>query len=112
MESLPLKDLGEREGWKQLKERGLNVMTKNYLRNELADYFQNLNKGELTLWTITNAAGWQNGAYILPNGEILGEPEKPVLFRSQSASYAGYDTKGTVESWRDEIARVVGGIRR
>ncbi|RKR71081.1 putative DNA primase/helicase [Otariodibacter oris] len=104
-EALPLEYLGEREGWKLLKKRGLKITTKSNLRNELADYIQNT--GDRKLWTITNATGWQNGAYILPNGEIIGTPETPVLFRSQSASFAGYDTKGTLESWQEEIAQYV-----
>lgn len=102
IEALPLEEVGEREGWKQLKKRGLKVTTKSSLRNELADYLQNT--GDRTLWTITNATGWQKGAYILPNGEIIGTPESPVLFRSQSATFDGYGTKGTAESWKAEIA--------
>ncbi len=101
-EALSLGDLGEREGWRQLKAKGLRLTTKSYLRNELADYLQS--SGERTLWHITNATGWHNGAYILPNGEVLGEPETPVLFNRQSATAGGYDTKGTLESWRQEIA--------
>lgn len=108
-EALPLRDLGEREGWKLLKERGLNITNTPYLRNELADYLQNLNKGNRQLWTITNATGWQKGAYILPNGEILGEPETPVLFRSQSATAKGYHTQGTTETWRANVSDYVRG---
>lgn len=100
--ALSLGDLGEREGWKQLKTKGLRLTTKNYLRNELADYLQS--SGERTFWHITNSTGWHNGAYILPNGEVLGEPEIPVLFNRQSATASGYDTQGTLESWKSEIA--------
>ena len=103
-EAIPKEFIGEREGWKLLKKRGLTVTTKNGLRNELADYLQNHNKGNRKLWAVTNATGWQYGAFILPNGEVIGQPEKPVLFRSQSSSFAGYDTQGTLESWRSEIA--------
>lgn len=107
VEALPLGDIGEREGWRTLKNRGLKVTTNSTLKNELADYLQNA--GDRTLWTITNLTGWQNGAYILPNGELIGEPESPVLFRSQSASFAGYHTKGTLESWREEIGQYLNG---
>ncbi|MDG6312998.1 DUF927 domain-containing protein [Glaesserella parasuis] len=106
-EALSLGDLGEREGWRQLKAKGLRLTTRTYLRNELADYSQS--SGKRTLWHITNATGWHNGAYILPNGEVLGEPETPVLFNRQSATASGYDTKGTIESWRQEIADNVRG---
>lgn len=102
IEALPLADLGEKDGWKALKKKGLKITTKTTLRNELADYLQN--NGERTLWTVTNTTGWHNGAYILPNGEIIGTPEIPTLFRSQSATMAGYGVKGTVESWKAKIA--------
>ncbi|OBW90978.1 DNA primase, partial [Gallibacterium genomosp. 3] len=107
VEALPLGDVGEREGWRTLKNRGLKVTTNTALKNELADYLQNA--GNRTLWTITHATGWQNGAYILPNGEVIGHPETPVLFRSQSSSFSGYDTKGTLASWQKEIAQYVRG---
>ncbi len=93
--------------WKIIDTRGLKITNNTTLKNELADYLQN--SGDRKLWTISNATGWQNGAYILPNGEVIGEPDTPVLFRSQSASYAGYDTKGTLASWQAEIAANVAG---
>lgn len=106
-EALPLGDIGEREGWRTLKNRGLKVTSNSTLKNELADYLQT--SGNRKLWTITNATGWQNGAYILPNGEVIGEPKSPVLFRSQSAGFIGYSTQGTVQNWRDEIGQYVKG---
>ncbi|MDP0072275.1 DNA primase, partial [Glaesserella parasuis] len=36
-EALSLGDLGEWEGWRQLKAKGLRLTTRTYLRNELAD---------------------------------------------------------------------------
>ncbi|MCW9733169.1 DUF927 domain-containing protein [Avibacterium sp. 20-15] len=106
-EALPLGDIGEREGWRTLKNRGLKVTSNATLKNELADYLQTT--GDRKLWTITNATGWQNGAYLLPNGEVIGEPDSPVLFRSQSAGFAGYQVKGTLESWQNEIGQYAKG---
>lgn len=103
LDTLPLEDVGEREGWKQLKDKGLRVCSKTYLRNELADYLQS--SGNREPWAVTNSAGWHNGAYILPNGEIIGTPNTPTIFRSQSERATGYDTKGTLESWQANIAK-------
>lgn len=102
IEALPLADLGEKEGWKQLRRRGLKMATSAKLKNHLADHLQL--SGRRTLWSITNATGWQNGAYILPNGELIGTPTKPTLYRTQSATANGYHIAGTVDSWRAEIA--------
>lgn len=101
IEALPLAELGDREGWKRLRMRGLKIANSATLRTYLADYLQL--SGDRTRWTITNATGWQNGAYILPNGELIGTPAEPTLFRSQSATANGYDVAGSVESWKREI---------
>lgn len=102
IEAMPLGDLGYKEGWKLLRQKGLKIANSTTLQNHLADHLQL--SGNRQLWTITNVTGWQNGAYILPNGDIIGTPHRPTLFRSQSATSNGYDVSGTVESWRREIA--------
>lgn len=103
-EALPLAALGEREGWQLLRRKGLRVTTSTSKRCELADYLQRAERQSRQLWTITNSTGWQYGAYILPNGEVIGEPEKAILFKSQSAAFGGYNAAGTLESWQREIA--------
>lgn len=107
IEAIPLKDLGDREGWKLLRQRGLKIANSTTLRTYLADHLQL--SGNRQKWAITNATGWQNGAYILPNGEVIGTPTIPTLFRSQSATAGGYDVQGTVESWQAEIAANLAG---
>ncbi|ABS47279.1 DUF927 domain-containing phage anti-repressor protein AntA [Yersinia pseudotuberculosis] len=100
-------DIGEREGWRTLKAGGVNVTTKSTLRAILADWLQR--SGSLEIWRVAQATGWQCGAYIMPDGEIIGTPEKPVLFNGRSAAAAGYVVKGTPESWRDSVARLARG---
>lgn len=106
-EAVPLKDLGDREGWKQLRQQGLKIANSSSLRNYLADHLQL--SGNRQKWTITHTTGWKNGAYVLPNGEIIGTPATPTLFKGKSASNGGYTTKGTLESWQTEIARNING---
>lgn len=104
LEAVPMEELGEKEGWKRLKRRGLNVTTSSTLRTKLADYLQTA--GSREPWTITDCTGWQSGVYILPNGEILtGEQvqECKVLFVGKSAGAVGYGIAGTAESWREAI---------
>ncbi len=105
--AVPLADIGEREGWRTLKAGGVNVTTKSTLRAILADWLQR--SGSLEIWRVAQATGWQCGAYIMPDGEIIGTPEKPVLFNGRSAAAAGYVVKGTPESWRDSVARLARG---
>ncbi|MEL4889739.1 DUF927 domain-containing protein [Pectobacterium betavasculorum] len=106
-QAIPLADIGEREGWRTLKNGGVNVTTKNSLRAILADWLQRSAVQEI--WHIAHATGWQCGAYIMPDGEVIGKPDRPVLFNGRSSAAAGYTVKGTAESWRNSIARLVDG---
>lgn len=105
--ALPLKDVGERTGWQLLRKNGLNITNNQCLRPYLADYLQDYyQKG---FYRVVNATGWQSGAYILPNGEVIGEPKTPVFFVGQSANNKGYGVSGSIESWQQEIASNVAG---
>jgi putative DNA primase/helicase len=105
--AIPLADIGEREGWRTLKAGGVNVTTKSSLRAILADWLQR--SGSRELWRVAHATGWQCGAYIMPDGEIIGTPERPVLFSGRSSAAAGYTVAGTSESWRNSVARLAYG---
>ncbi|EOX0725812.1 DUF927 domain-containing protein [Klebsiella pneumoniae] len=100
--AIPLADIGEREGWRTLKAGGINVTTKSSLRAILADWLQR--SGARELWRVAHATGWQCGAYIMPDGEVIGTPEHPVLFNGRSSAAAGYTVKGTAEDWRGLVA--------
>ncbi|WP_023639908.1 TOPRIM and DUF927 domain-containing protein [Dickeya zeae] len=106
-QAIPLADIGEREGWRTLKNGGVNVTTKNSLRAILADWLQR--SAARDIWHIAHATGWQCGAYLMPDGEIIGTPDRPVLFSGRSAAAAGYTVSGTAEGWRDTVARLAGG---
>ena len=105
--ALPLKDIGERTGWQLLRKNGLTVTNNTRLKIELADYLQDC--GSKGVWDIVTATGWQNGAYILPNGDIIGQPTRPVYFIGQSANQRGYRVSGTLEDWQREIANNLNG---
>ncbi|EOB5409740.1 phage tail sheath C-terminal domain-containing protein [Yersinia enterocolitica] len=106
-EALPMRDIGEREGWSRLRAGGLSITAKSGLRAILADYLQR--SGERQLWTVANATGWQCGAYIMPDGSVIGAPATPVLFNGRSSAAKGYTTKGTPESWRNNVAKLARG---
>lgn len=106
-EAIPLKDIGEREGWSRMKGGGLLVTSKTGLKAILADHLQR--SGERGLWHISSATGWQYGAYIMPDGEIIGQPEHPVLFNGRSSAAKGYIVKGTPESWRENVGLLASG---
>lgn len=107
VQAIPTGDIGEREGWRTLKNAGLFVTTKSGLRQSFSDWL--LRQPFKENWSITNKSGWHKGAYIMPDGSIIGTPEQPILFNGQSAAATAYQTSGTVESWRNGVARLANG---
>lgn len=107
IQAIPMADIGEREGWRTLKNGGVNVTTKTALRATLADWLQR--SGPRAVWQVVQATGWQCGAYIMPDGDIIGTPETPVLFNGRSSAAAGYTVKGDALSWRNSVARLSDG---
>lgn len=105
--ALPWEDIGDREGWRTLKNGGVSVTTKPSLRAILADWLQRTGSGKE--WQISHTTGWHSGAYIMPDGDVIGEPEIPLLFSGRSAASGGYTVSGTPESWRDSVARLALG---
>ncbi|MGX8942226.1 DUF927 domain-containing protein [Symbiopectobacterium sp. Eva_TO] len=100
-------DIGEREGWRILKAGSVAVTTKSGLRATLGDWLQRSAGKEM--WSITPRAGWHKGAYIMPDGSIIGEPEQPILFNGGTAAAEAYSIEGTAESWRQNVARLAEG---
>lgn len=105
--AIPCADIGEREGWRTLKSGGVNVTTKSTYRAILADWLQQSGTGQE--WIISHTTGWHHGAYIMPDGEVIGKPQTPILFNGRSAAASGYSVVGTAGSWRDSVARLAGG---
>ncbi|HCJ1011539.1 TPA: DUF927 domain-containing protein [Salmonella enterica] len=105
--ALPAGDIGEREGWRMLKSGGVKVVASPGHRGHLSDWLQQTAPAKE--WCISHRSGWFRGAYIMPDGEVIGEPENPVMFNGGSAAASGYTVSGTPDSWRDSVARLAGG---
>lgn len=106
-EAIPAGDIGNREGWARLSNRGLRVTAKPQLRAILADHLTDSDTGEL--WNVATLSGWQHGVYIMPDGEIIGGSDKRVVFHGRSATASGYTVSGTAQSWRESVAALVEG---
>lgn len=104
LEAVHLAEFGSETGWKQLKANGLKMTTGQGLTANLAQHFHAISKTVPQNWKITKLTGWQNGAYLLPSGEMIGEPQSPIYFTEKSGASLGYTTMGTLESWQREIA--------
>lgn len=106
-EAVPRREVGQPAGWARLRSRGVNITTRKSLLDILGDHLQR--KGERTQWTITQTAGWHCGAYVMPDGEIVGTPDMPVAFCGGTSAVAGYVVRGNVKQWRDNVAALMRG---
>lgn len=100
--------VGDRDGWRAMKDGGLKVTTKPNLRAILSDWIQHRSDNAPRI-IITPRAGWCNGVYVMPDGEIIGESKMPVMFNGGSAAARAYRVAGTAESWRDKVAALAVG---
>lgn len=108
--ALPAADIGDREGWRVLKGRGLSVSAQRHRLELLADYL--MMHGSKQIWHITPAGGWCNGAYILPSGEIIGEPDRLTLYNGDRSNAASYRACGTLTDWQTSVAALARGNSR
>jgi putative DNA primase/helicase len=106
-EAIPRRELGSPQGWGRLRSRGVNITTKRGQLDLLANYLQR--KGKRDEWTITHTAGWHDGAYVMPDGHIIGTSSRPVAFCGGTSAVAGYIVRGTTESWRKNVGNLMKG---
>lgn len=107
-EAIPMRDIGDREGWARMRAGGLFITANPRLRNVLADHLLR-DTASCELWHIASVTGWQCGAYVMPDGEIIGTPSTPVMFNGRSSAAGGYSVQGTAQSWRATVGRLAGG---
>ncbi|MFL9996119.1 DUF927 domain-containing protein [Paraburkholderia sediminicola] len=93
--------IGERECWAALRNQGLAVATTPAARSRLAYYLQK--EGAQDWYEITNLPGWQHGAYVLPNGEVIGTPTTCMFYNGGTPKKATYEPAGTLQTWRDTV---------
>ena len=105
-------DTGNKQGFEYLKSCGIEVRAGNKAHELLENYLQS--EGSKERYTITNKAGWHDGAYILPSGEII-QPDKQggkVIYHGDKSQAAAYQPSGSLEEWQREIAQYAAGNSR
>jgi len=108
--ALPLSAIGEREAWAALRSRGLALSPNRRTLENLALYLQT--RGSDEMHHVTERGGWTHGAYLLPSGELIGTPSRPVHYAGDKSSASAYQAQGSTEAWRDSVARLVRGNSR
>lgn len=110
--AFPMGLVGRSDGASFLREK-LGICIKERHKNELWDYVQW--EGDKTDWQVSAKGGWTDDtctAYILPSGEIIGQPENKVIFIGDTSKKAAYTASGSLKDWQEQIARYLRGNSR
>ncbi|VVE88408.1 DUF927 domain-containing protein [Pandoraea bronchicola] len=105
--SMPCAEVGEREGWARLRNGGLAVAVGRAARERLAHWLQTWNRD--THYKIINMPGWQCGAYVMPDGTIVGKPDGRMHFDGRLSNPTAYAARGTLDEWRTSVGRLARG---
>ncbi|WP_408675098.1 DUF927 domain-containing protein [Xenorhabdus szentirmaii] len=106
-EALPRREIGMPIGWARLRSRGINITTKNSLLPILSDHLRR--SGDRRQWEVTQTAGWHCGAYVMPDGEIIGQQYMPVAFCGGTSAVTGYVVRGAADEWKNRVASLMKG---
>lgn len=102
--------VGDKQSWSIFRAGGMAMSPNRRAQEHLASWLQT--GGENLLHTITHRGGWNLGAYVLPSGEMIGEPSGPLFYNGDRSHSHAYQPRGTVEGWRDGVAKLCSGNSR
>ncbi|WP_250462467.1 DUF927 domain-containing protein [Caballeronia sp. GAFFF2] len=107
IEAMPNAEIGERDGWARLRSGGLAVATDRAARERLAYWLQTENRD--AWYEIVSMTGWQHGAFVLPTGEVVGQPNARMHFNGKPDNPSAYKARGTLDDWREQVGRLTQG---
>jgi len=89
--------------------KGLNTARAKNLFNQYVQ-FNNSNK----IIICTNKTGWslENSVYVLPDRTISPPDAKQVVYQSEIPANLGYEQKGTLQEWKDNVSAFAVGNSR
>jgi len=86
-----------------LLNMGLALSTGSKAKNLLAQYIQSCKGNGIAI--CVSHIGWFKDCYVLPNKAIGDKEGKEVLLQTAYPNSLGFKESGTVDQWRDEVAR-------
>lgn len=79
-------------------------------REKLTDYLSNSQPKNVIL--CINRIGWCKGAFVLPDEVIGNTGDEKIIFQSMAYDIAGFKINGSLEEWRNNIAKFCAGNSR
>lgn len=87
-----------------LSDNGFPLFSRRGITNILCDfiYYRPLLNAPTHL--ITHKTGWIGNAYVLPDGEQIGQYKEPIFYQPEGFKSANFETKGNLENWIKDVA--------
>jgi uncharacterized protein (DUF927 family) len=95
-----------------LGQGGLVLPPDPGLRRHLLRYLCGATSRVLARVRLVDTLGWQEGAFILPNGETIGQAIEPVRFAGELPRTRSRAAAGSLEGWQRGVGRLAVGNSR
>ncbi|EDX7654142.1 TPA: DUF927 domain-containing protein [Escherichia coli] len=115
---MPTRLIGFSDGWSFLQGHDVQLTQTSEAKRWLAQYLlsdraydQHGNPcGDLPKWVVADKPGWlDSGAYLLPNGEIIGDAGNVIVDLELQSKHADSSVSGTVDSWVENVGSLLHG---
>lgn len=94
---------------KELARLGLEMATGLAAKNRLLDYLIQCKPAAKA--TCVQQTGWFDHVFVMPD-RTIGKSSEAVLYQSENKTVCQYQQLGTLEEWRDNVARLCAGNSR
>lgn len=95
---------------RNLLNMGVIISANKKARDKLTDYLSNSLPQNTAL--CVERTGWHESVFVLPDKTFGSSTDKDIIFQSFSVNAEGFKTSGTIEEWRDNIAKYCRGNSR
>ncbi|QKI89915.1 DUF927 domain-containing protein [Thiomicrorhabdus xiamenensis] len=87
-----------------LLNMGVRGLHTSRAKNLLNEFIQNTPLTKVV--TCTNKTGWnlENSVYVLPDRTIAPPDSKEVVYQSEIPASLGFESKGTLQEWRENVS--------
>lgn len=92
-----------------LLTQGLGIRAGRKAQNALHDYIMSANPTNRAI--STSQTGWNKACYVMPDGFVIGEEADKVLLQI-SGSLPKLQKRGSLESWKERVAKYAEGNSR
>jgi putative DNA primase/helicase len=118
--AFPRRCIDSSKGMEMLRDKGLSIDATPWAKVRFNNFLDSNEEGSQKMYALTDKAGWQYGAYMLPGGAVIGEPSTPLFYNGEQhladtyapSNHSPTHPHGDPTEWREEVASLARGNSR